>query len=498
MIFRQAPRSTLLAAVAAAVLLWAAAPASADVDVAAFPGSSGVIAANHLTGTPADSLVVSQFGNGYFVQTFSGSAVRPSGGACTQGQTAAVVVCNVPGATEFRVDLDNDDRADSVTVNPDLPILTPDLIVKAGAGNDTITGANSRRERLNGGAGLDTINGGAGNDAIEGGAGSDTLAGGAGLDIMVGGTETSDDASDVGVPDGGDVLRGGADPDALRGGAGNDVMDGGLGADVMDGGDPGRPPSSGGDCVEYKDPPRTQPITVILDGEFVSGEPGERDTVRSIECDPDLLDAAPQDVLTTTGGRVTLAVAHLAGGFREVSATIDGARPATATYDAATKQVVVQIPAGLTVGDHPVSVRLVDQLGQADTAAAVARVKEPPVNTGPGSPGGGSGRGGGTIGDGARLRRGNRSLSMRVGCRRRVKTRCRISVVALVRGRRSRALSARSTVRVRRGRTKIVRLAVKARFRAGLGNRKSVLVRVIVRAGGKRTVAYKRLKITRA
>ena len=54
------------------------------------------------------------------------------------------------------------------------------------AGNDTLYG-NGGVDRLRGNAGNDRLDGGAGNDVVDGGAGSDALKGGAGQDRLVGG-----------------------------------------------------------------------------------------------------------------------------------------------------------------------------------------------------------------------------------------------------------------------------------------------------------------------
>jgi Ca2+-binding RTX toxin-like protein len=56
--------------------------------------------------------------------------------------------------------------------------------VTGGSGNDTIIG-NGVANRLDGGAGRDTIRAGNGNDTIIGGAGNDTLTGGGGSDTFI-------------------------------------------------------------------------------------------------------------------------------------------------------------------------------------------------------------------------------------------------------------------------------------------------------------------------
>lgn len=86
------------------------------------------------------------------------------------------------------------------------------IIVKGGAGNDTIRGTS----------GNDNLQGDDGNDQLEGRDGNDTLLGSAGRDYLIGGL-------------GDDVLRGqGGSGDTLTGGLGNDTMDGGAGADFVE------------------------------------------------------------------------------------------------------------------------------------------------------------------------------------------------------------------------------------------------------------------------
>lgn len=99
------------------------------------------------------------------------------------------------------------------------------------AGDDTITG-DDLANRLDGGAGNDTLSGGAGNDTVIGGAGDDKIDGGAGDDNLEGGN--GNDTIDGG--DGNDKINGGAGNDILNGGAGDDIIYGGAGDDKIDGG----------------------------------------------------------------------------------------------------------------------------------------------------------------------------------------------------------------------------------------------------------------------
>ena len=93
----------------------------------------------------------------------------------------------------------------------DASILTTDVTVASGSGNDTVIT----------GSGNDNINTGAGNDVIEAGAGNDNVFAGANIDTLRGG-------------DGDDTLLGqGGSRDVLIGGAGDDILHGGGGLDYV-------------------------------------------------------------------------------------------------------------------------------------------------------------------------------------------------------------------------------------------------------------------------
>jgi len=81
-------------------------------------------------------------------------------------------------------------------------------------------------ERLLGSRSADVLVGGLGNDALDGYDGADQIDGGGGDDVLEGG---GGDAS-------ADTLRGGDGGDRLSGGAGEDALDGGPGADTLSGG----------------------------------------------------------------------------------------------------------------------------------------------------------------------------------------------------------------------------------------------------------------------
>ncbi|MCC1491842.1 hypothetical protein [Cognatishimia sp. F0-27] len=89
--------------------------------------------------------------------------------------------------------------------------------------NDTLLGAESIGDRLEGRDGDDDIAGRTGDDTLLGGNGKDFVDGESGNDSLEGG------AND-------DTLSGGADNDTLKGGAGEDTLFGGTGNDSVDGG----------------------------------------------------------------------------------------------------------------------------------------------------------------------------------------------------------------------------------------------------------------------
>ena len=119
------------------------------------------------------------------------------------------------------------------------------MLIRAGAGNDTITSAyptfstgngvfygedgddfingKTGEDQLFGGSGNDRMDAGTGNDALDGGTGDDSLFGGSGNDRLEG-------------QEGNDRLSGGLDQDTILGGAGNDSISGDEGIDLLYGG----------------------------------------------------------------------------------------------------------------------------------------------------------------------------------------------------------------------------------------------------------------------
>jgi Ca2+-binding RTX toxin-like protein len=115
--------------------------------------------------------------------------------------------------------------------------------VRAGGGNDSLTGDAANND-LVGGEGNDTIDGGAGNDNLIGG---DPDAGDTGTDTVSfassGAAVTVDLAAGTATGDGNDTLTGfeavlgSAQADNITGDANNNTFDGGGGSDTLDGGD---------------------------------------------------------------------------------------------------------------------------------------------------------------------------------------------------------------------------------------------------------------------
>ncbi|MDQ2081671.1 VCBS domain-containing protein [Xanthobacteraceae bacterium Astr-EGSB] len=98
----------------------------------------------------------------------------------------------------------------------------PSVQIDAGDGNDTIDASlltSATSLELRAGAGDDTITGGSGDDRLTGGDGDDTLIGGSGADILVGGAD-------------GDLIEGGTGDDHIEGGEGDDTLSGGEGRDT--------------------------------------------------------------------------------------------------------------------------------------------------------------------------------------------------------------------------------------------------------------------------
>lgn len=108
---------------------------------------------------------------------------------------------------------------DGATITPFELIAPKGLDVIGGDEGDVLQGAANWANRMQGGAGDDSLSGGSVNDTLDGGDGNDRLDGGLGNDTLNGGA-------------GNDQLVGGYGNDVLTGGAGSDTLFGGEGGDV--------------------------------------------------------------------------------------------------------------------------------------------------------------------------------------------------------------------------------------------------------------------------
>ncbi|MDQ2065637.1 Hint domain-containing protein [Xinfangfangia sp. CPCC 101601] len=124
-------------------------------------------------------------------------------------------------------DIDRVDANDAI-LGDDAP---NDDRIEAGAGNDTIYAVNGD-DTIRAGDGDDLAYGGSGNDEIYGGAGSDTLYGGRGDDVLFGGS-------------GDDSLTGNRGDDTITSGSGSDTVYGHQGDDVIDTTGGGQSPDRG-------------------------------------------------------------------------------------------------------------------------------------------------------------------------------------------------------------------------------------------------------------
>ncbi|MBB5206441.1 pimeloyl-ACP methyl ester carboxylesterase [Inhella inkyongensis] len=217
-----------------------------------------------------------------------------------------------------------------------------------GAGNDQLTGSQSK-DHLEGGAGDDKVDAGDGADMLRGGSGSDELKAGGGHDILLGGTGADELHGDAGNDflsggTGADKLYGGADSDIvfdeggaevnyLWGEAGNDVLevlggagdaylDGGSGNDVLRGSAQGKSQLQGGsgnDVLTGGDE------SDALVGDSGAAGPGDG---------ADLIEAGKGDDLITGGGGADL----LRGGAGQDHYRFEGAGFGTDVIDDADGQ----------------------------------------------------------------------------------------------------------------------------------------------------------------
>ena len=214
---------------------------------------------------------------------------------------AHTVRCRTEEVGELRIALaDRDDRAAVRSVSADQFIY--EARIDGGEGDDLL--ATNDGGYLSGGPGDDALIGSAAYDVLDGGPGDDRLAGGGYGDFMTGGSGDDVLFGGPGNDDliGGDADEGGAQAgqDRLFGEAGNDTLDDGddstqpasIGPDLIDGG-------TGTDSVDsYRH--RTTGVLVDLRSPAPNGQPGESDTLRSIET---VIGGAGPDVLIGDDGR---------------------------------------------------------------------------------------------------------------------------------------------------------------------------------------------------
>lgn len=247
------------AAVAAAVLVVGAGPASAAITVA--KTAADTITVTSTAATPNDALAYRLTAGKLGIDRTAGESLSPGLGCTGNGSS---VTCAVDFITRLVIDLGPGD--DTIAAGPSLPIGMH-AEISGGPGRDTLRGADGSNDLLFGGEGDDVLDGGFGDDTLDGGPGDDVLTANLGADLFRGGPgidqvsyaaytapvavtigrgaddgqvgEGDDVGADVERVDGGsgnDALTGGAGADLLYGGPGADTLDGGAGTDVLVGG----------------------------------------------------------------------------------------------------------------------------------------------------------------------------------------------------------------------------------------------------------------------
>ena len=245
-------KSTLLAAVAAALLVPAAAQA------ASISQDSGAIV-YHGEGNQGLWMSISTFedwndGKTYLHFSDSGADVTISTSLCHESPGGGID-CDLNANRPVRVE--GSDVKDDIQVSQGVDRIPDSMPVtlNGNGGNDKLKDAWSAF------AGR-TINGGPGNDEIWGYDGNDNLDGG----------------------DGNDNIDGGSGDDRVLGGGGDDEVDGDgydeMGSDYVDGG-PGYDYVDGWEDPEILD--KNPSVDITLDGIANDGRPGENDNVVGVE-----------------------------------------------------------------------------------------------------------------------------------------------------------------------------------------------------------------------
>jgi Ca2+-binding RTX toxin-like protein/predicted Fe-Mo cluster-binding NifX family protein len=236
---------------------------------------------NVITGNDLDNVIDGGAGNDHYIGGAGDDLFIANSGTDTfEGGEGIDTIDFTFSAADLTVDLS---LGEAISSGGATEQITGVENIKAGAGNDLLTGSDSANT-LEGGAGDDTLNGGLGNDILSGQEGADTytFASGDGQDTVLdfdpqsdvlqidghtiypfglpAGITVIDQAGDVlitygagdtvlltglsiagweaigGGTAGDDSLVGGADNDVFFGAAGNDTIDGGAGDDIMFGG----------------------------------------------------------------------------------------------------------------------------------------------------------------------------------------------------------------------------------------------------------------------
>lgn len=204
-----------------------------------------------VTGLPgeANRLAIVRGSDGAVTVTDAGAPLLP-GERCAGGGGAVTCSGGLPNA-ELNLTIATSDGDNALSLAGLATYATS--YVRAGSGNDSITGG-AGRDDLNGDAGEDRLDGGGRADRLAGGPGPDILGGGAGVDTVLYGGEQPVTVTLDGLPgDGGagegdlvvadvenvtgtfgpDRLVGSEGPNRLDGGEGDDEIIGGGGDDVL-------------------------------------------------------------------------------------------------------------------------------------------------------------------------------------------------------------------------------------------------------------------------
>ena len=246
-------------AILAALAAVAAAPASANASVAYHDGNGNPA----VQGQPGEANDITATAGGDGVVFTDSAGISPRDPELEQCRTLSetAVTCSGQGAVLHGGDGNDTLRdigltgglevrggpGDDTIVAGAVPsfLYGDDQVVRAGDGNDTITGSSAEvsgdgpeddfADLINGGGGDDTLNGAGGADHVSGQTGDDTVDGGDGNDALD--TTSPLDESENPVPGdaGNDTLLGGSGRDDINADDGKDTVDAGAGDDSVRG-----------------------------------------------------------------------------------------------------------------------------------------------------------------------------------------------------------------------------------------------------------------------